>query len=66
MTNTEGSKSRRISRRDFIGIGGMSAAAVEEVVEFGNPVVLVHGDSHTFRIDKPTVSETRPLNFTRV
>ena len=32
-------------------------------VAFGKPVVLVHGDTHTFRIDHPwsTVS-----NFTRV
>jgi hypothetical protein len=35
-------------------------------ISFDGPVVLVHGDSHTFRIDKPVISETRPLNFTRV
>ena len=42
-----------------------------ETVEFGKPVVLVHGDSHYFRIDKPLYAEegnedTRVLNFTRV
>jgi hypothetical protein len=26
----------------------------EETVAFRKPVVLVHGDSHYFRIDKPT------------
>ena len=42
-------------------------AALEEAVRaFDGPVVLVHGDSHTFRIDKPVISEGRPLNFTRV
>lgn len=30
------------------------------------PVVLVYGDSHTCRIDKPKISEQRLLNFTRV
>ena len=38
-------------------------------VDFGKPVVLVHGDSHYFRIDKPmrsSVSRRRIENFTRV
>lgn len=30
------------------------------------PVVLVHCDSHTFRIEKPRISDQRLLNFTRV
>ena len=34
---------------------------------FGKPVVLVHGDSHYFRIDKPLTRVGRRLeNFTRV
>lgn len=40
-----------------------------ETVAFGKPVVLVHGDSHYFRIDKPLVSATgggRVQHFTRV
>ena len=48
------------------GFSDFKRALEEEVVAFGRPVVLVHGDSHTFRIDKPVVSERRPLNFTRV
>lgn len=28
--------------------------------------MLVYGDSHTCRIDKPKISEQRLLNFTRV
>lgn len=40
-----------------------------ETIAFGKPVVLVHGDSHYFRIDKPlygTKSKRRIENFTRV
>jgi hypothetical protein len=42
-----------------------------ETIAFGNPVVLVHGDSHYFRVDKPLYTEEggearRVLNFTRV
>ncbi|QIN84299.1 hypothetical protein GBA63_17825 [Rubrobacter tropicus] len=48
------------------GFSDFKAALEEEVVAFGKPVVLVLGDSHTFRIDKPVISEERPLNFTRV
>jgi hypothetical protein len=43
----------------------------EETIAFGKPVVLVHGDSHYFRIDKPLYAEegngeSRVMNFTRV
>lgn len=41
----------------------------EETVQFRAPVVLVHGDSHYFRIDKPllgSASRRRIENFTRV
>jgi hypothetical protein len=40
-----------------------------ETIAFQKPVVLVHGDSHYFRIDKPMVSarsQRRVENFTRV
>jgi hypothetical protein len=40
-----------------------------QVIAFGKPVVLVHGDSHYFRIDKPLLSTSRGRrveNFTRV
>jgi hypothetical protein len=38
------------------------------VTQFGKPVVLVHGDSHYFRLDKPLVDarNQRVMNFTRV
>jgi hypothetical protein len=48
------------------GFTEFKAKLEEETIAFGKPVVLVHGDSHTFRIDKPVISETRPMNFTRV
>lgn len=41
----------------------------KETVAFGKPVVLVHGDTHYFQIDKPLVSrysKRRVENFTRV
>lgn len=41
----------------------------EETIRFGRPVVLAHGDSHYFRVDKPLRdAETRQrlTNFTRV
>jgi hypothetical protein len=40
-----------------------------ETFAFGKPVVLVHGDTHTFRVDKPMTSSTtgqRVDYFTRV
>ncbi len=48
--------------RDFIN------ALQAELQEYSQPVMLVHGDSHYFRIDKPlnTPSGTVVTNFTRV
>jgi hypothetical protein len=43
--------------------------AEEETLEFGKPVVYVHGDTHSFRVDKPLVGSTSRRmieNFTRV
>jgi hypothetical protein len=54
---------RRNGFNDFI------AALEGDTIAFGRPVVLVHGDSHYFRIDKPmlgTLSGRRVENFTRV
>jgi hypothetical protein len=44
-------------------------ALEEQVIDFGKPVVYVHGDTHTFRIDKPLIATTSRRmieNFTRV
>lgn len=54
---------RRSGFNDFLG------ALEGEVLLFDRPVVLVHGDSHYFRIDKPLVgtrSRRRVEHFTRV
>lgn len=49
------------------GFAEFKEALEEETLAFGGPVVLVHGDSHTFRIDKPMYAgERRVQNFTRV
>jgi hypothetical protein len=39
-----------------------------EVISFGKPVVLVHGDSHYFRVDKPLLDRNghRIEHFTRL
>jgi hypothetical protein len=40
----------------------------KDTIDFGGPVVYVHGDSHYFRVDKPLQDATgkRIENFTRV
>jgi hypothetical protein len=50
------------------GFAGFMRALREETIAFGGPVVLVHGDSHYFRIDKPLLDSAgnRIENFTRV
>jgi hypothetical protein len=53
---------KRTGYNDFL------ATLERETLAFGKPVVLVHGDTHTFRVDKPMTSSTgeRVENFTRV
>jgi hypothetical protein len=50
------------------GFNAFLEALRSEVTQFGKPVVLVHGDSHNFQINKPLMDErNRPvMNFTRV
>ena len=51
------------------GFNDFLAALEAETLAYGKPVVLVHGDSHYFRIDKPmrgTQSGRRVESFTRV
>ncbi|GAB5520682.1 MAG: hypothetical protein RhofKO_29330 [Rhodothermales bacterium] len=50
-----------------VGFDAFVDALADEVIAFGKPVVLTHGDSHYFRIDKPlTVDGKRVHTFTRV
>lgn len=52
------------------GFDDFLEAIEQETVAFGKPVVYVHGDTHTFRIDKPLVYTPKGSrfveNFTRV
>jgi hypothetical protein len=51
------------------GFNDFLAVLEAETIASGRPVVLVHGDSHYFRIDKPMIgtrSRRRVENFTRV
>jgi hypothetical protein len=51
------------------GFNELLDALEQETIAFKKPVVLVHGDSHYFRIDKPLIgskSRRRIENFTRV
>ena len=61
--NFEAPPAQRTGFNDFL------AALEAETLAFGRPVVLVHGDSHYFRIDKPLLASStrrRIENFTRV
>ena len=58
-----------LSPEERTGYNDLLAALEEETVAFGKPVVLVHGDTHTFQIDKPMTSSTsgeQVENLTRV
>jgi len=54
------------ARADKVGFHSYLEALRSEVQAWGKPVVYVHGDTHTFRIDHPTVLGTALPNFTRV
>ena len=60
------------AKRTPSGFTELRVALAREAVAFGKPVVLVHGDSHYFRIDKPymrlrrNADEPAIENFTRV
>ncbi|MGH7960752.1 MAG: hypothetical protein ACRERD_02860 [Candidatus Binatia bacterium] len=52
---------------DLNGFADFLALLQEETIAFVKPVVLVHGDSHYFRIDKPMrINGFAVENFTRV
>jgi hypothetical protein len=49
------------------GFEGFLAALENHIIAFEKPVVLAHGDSHYFRVDKPALVNASFLpNFTRV
>jgi hypothetical protein len=55
-------------RRQPDGFHDLLSQLRDETIAFGKPVVLVHGDSHYFMIDKPLLDSQgrRVENFTRV
>lgn len=59
-----------LNERTLPGVDGYSnflTALTEETNKFGGEVVLVHGDVHFFKIDKPLVDQAHLVkNFTRV
>ena len=57
------------TNRNRRGFNEMLSVIENRTISYGRPVVLVHGDSHYFRIDQPLVgsrSKRRIENFTRV
>ena len=54
------------SRSTKVGFNSYLKALRSEVQAWGKPVIYVHGDTHTFRIDHPGVLGTVLPNFTRV
>jgi len=53
------------SRADKPGFQSYLEALRAEVQEWGRPVLYVHGDTHTYRVDHPKVLGTTLPNFTR-
>jgi hypothetical protein len=54
-------------QKEFSGYRNFIAKAIEQTEKFKGQVLLVHGDTHFFKIDKPLYSPTKLLpNFTRL
>ena len=52
---------------EFSGYRNFIAKVIEQTEKFNGQVLLVHGDTHFFKIDKPLYSPTKLLpNFTRL
>ncbi|WP_246128547.1 metallophosphoesterase [Pleionea sediminis] len=53
--------------RNRLGFENTLSVLEQKTLTFGKPVILAHGDSHYFRIDKPRLDQVGFLkNFTRV
>ncbi|MBI1307734.1 MAG: metallophosphoesterase [Bacteroidetes bacterium] len=54
--------------KDMEGFEQLIAEFKRMTIQFGKPVLLIHGDSHRFVVDKPLFSEGEKvlLNFTRL
>ena len=59
----------QLKKRKVTGFDEFLRALEKETLAFGKPVLYVHGDTHTFRVDKPLFgSNSRRMieNFTRL
>jgi hypothetical protein len=54
------------SRSTTTGFKSFLEALRSEVTAWGKPVLFVHGDTHKFRVDQPTILGSSRSNFTRV
>ena len=54
------------NRSDNLGFESYLETLRSEVQTWGKPVLYVHGDTHTFRVDQPAVLGTTLANFTRI
>ena len=53
--------------RPFDGYDDFLAALIDETRGFAGQVVLVHGDTHYFKVDKPLLDQAHLIpNFTRL
>ncbi len=65
LPETEGFDERTLP--GFDGYNNFLAALTAETQAFNGQVVLVHGDTHFFKVDKPLINQPNLLeNFTRV
>lgn len=65
LPETEGFDER--TQPGFDGYNNFLAALIEETNAFTGQVVLVHGDTHFYKVDKPLVNQANLIkNFTRV
>lgn len=65
LPETEGFNER--TQPGYDGYDNFLAALIEETNNFNGRVVLVHGDTHFFKIDKPLVDQAHMIkNFTRL
>jgi len=65
LPETEGADERTLSQYD--GYTGLLSELETQTRAFAGQVVLVHGDTHFFKVDKPLLGQSRLLkNFTRL
>lgn len=65
LPETEDSDESRLPQ--YEGYRSMMTVLAEETAAYAGQVLLIHGDTHTFKVDKPLYGPWNPLpNFTRL